>query len=130
MDTQYKILVIEDERINQELLKIYLEQAYTLTFATQAEAALQHIESTTFDLIITDIMLGGKLNGHYILEKAKESNLNKQTPIVAYTSSDNSVNQKTFVEEGFDGVISKPLVKTEMTKKINTLINRKQIPRK
>lgn len=130
MNIQYKILVIEDERINRELLKIYLDKTYKLTFASQAESALKHIESTTFDLIITDIMLGGKLDGHNILAKTKQSELNKTTPVVAYTASDKSINQKSFAEEGFDGFLSKPLIKAEMTKKINKLIKGKQIPGK
>jgi CheY-like chemotaxis protein len=46
-----------------------------------------------------------------------------RTPVVAYTASDTSINQKSFAEEGFDGFISKPVLEAELLSKINELLS-------
>jgi CheY-like chemotaxis protein len=55
------ILIVEDEHINRELLKIFLEQHYELTFAADFDTAVKYVDTNTFNLIITDIRLGNRL---------------------------------------------------------------------
>jgi CheY-like chemotaxis protein len=125
MDLKSTILVVEDEHINRELIKIFLEKKYTLTFAADIDTAFRYVDETVFDLIITDIRLGGSVDGIKLLEYIRNGNSNTTTPVVAYTASDTSINQKSFAEEGFDDFIAKPVLQDEMLDKIEGLIGLK-----
>lgn len=122
MKSKENILIVEDEHINRELLKIYLEQRYELSFAENLDTAINFIDTDTFDLIITDIRLGSRLDGIVLLEHIRNDERISKTPVVAYTASDTSINQKSFAEEGFDGFISKPVMETDLIRKVEALI--------
>ena len=117
-----KILIVEDERINRELLNIFLQKKYALTFSDHLELATQFIDEETFDLIITDIRLANRLDGISVLKHARKSPNNAVTPVVAYTASHTSHNQKSFVEEGFNDFITKPIREIDLLKKVEDLI--------
>jgi two-component system sensor histidine kinase TorS len=117
------ILIVEDEPINRELLNIFLNKDYELTFTDHLEAAIKSLNESKFNLIITDIRLGDRLDGITVLKTSRESNLNKDTSVVAYTASNTSINKKSYVEEGFDGFISKPIMQDALLKKVAELLN-------
>lgn len=116
------ILIIEDEHINRELLKIFLEQHYELTFAADFDTAVGFIDTNTYDLIITDIRLGNRLDGIVLLQYIRKNLRTSKTPVVAYTASDTSINQKSFAEEGFNGFIAKPVHEAELLSKIGEFL--------
>ena len=43
-----KILVVEDEAINRDLLELILQDDYDIIFAQTGEEALEHIQSNSF----------------------------------------------------------------------------------
>ncbi|MES2779048.1 MAG: response regulator [Bacteroidota bacterium] len=122
MEFKNHILIVEDEQINRELLKIYLESHYRLMFATDVDTAIQLINTTSFGLIITDIRLSGGLDGIELLQYIRKQPNMKDIPVIAYTASETSVNQKSFAEEGFDGFIYKPALQEEILQKVATLL--------
>jgi CheY-like chemotaxis protein len=123
MPHKKNILIVEDEKINRELLAISLSDTYTLTFADNLELAKKYISEITFQLIITDIRLGNRLDGIKLLKYSKSiQSKNLQTIVLAYTASETSINQKSFAEEGFDGIISKPIIKSELLKQVKKYI--------
>jgi two-component system sensor histidine kinase BarA len=118
MREKKKILIVEDEEINRELLNIFLKKEYSLTFTDHLDAATRALNEEQFHLVITDIRLADRLDGIEVLKHSRSSMLNKSTSVVAYTASDNSINQKSYAEEGFDGFISKPMQQDLLLKKI------------
>lgn len=122
MKSRENILIVEDEHLNRELLKIFLEKRYELAFAENLDTALNFLDKDTFDLIITDIRLGSRLDGIVLLEHIRNDERISKTPVVAYTASETSINQKSFAEEGFDGFISKPVMETELIQKVEALL--------
>ncbi len=123
MATRKKILIIEDELINRELLRIFLEKKYILTFAENLEMATDLIEGSAFNLIITDIRLGGKRDGIKVLQLCRASASNSTTPVLAYSASGVSKSGKGFVELGFDDFLSKPIDAENTLRKIDALIH-------
>ncbi len=58
MGNQYDILIVEDEPVvNNSALKVLTMEDYTVDAVFDAETALKHLESNTYSLIITDLML-------------------------------------------------------------------------
>ncbi len=54
-----RILIVDDESAIRDLLKSILMDDYDCTTADSAEAALAYLEGETFDLVISDINMGG-----------------------------------------------------------------------
>ncbi|MBZ0157100.1 MAG: sigma 54-interacting transcriptional regulator [Alphaproteobacteria bacterium] len=78
-----KILVIDDEESIRFTFESFLqEEGHTVSTARDYEEALDRIAEGDFDLIFTDIILGGK-TGVDILKEVKERNLN--CPVVIIT---------------------------------------------
>ncbi len=123
MATRKKILIIEDELINRELLRIFLEKKYILTFADNLETAIDLIETISFNLIITDIRLGGKRDGIKVLQQCRNSKLNPKAPVLAYSASGVAKSGKGFIELGFDDFLSKPIDAESTLRKIDALMH-------
>lgn len=124
MSNKKYILVVEDEKINRELIHIFLDRLYHLSFAERLDQAVILLNERVYDVIITDIRLGHKLDGIEVLKKVRASKLNKDTPVIAYTASESSVDHKTFFEEGFSGYIAKPVLQSELIAQIESLIKK------
>jgi CheY-like chemotaxis protein len=120
MKSRKNILIVEDEHINRELLKIYLEKHFDLTFAENLDTAIHCLDTNMFDLVITDIRLGSRLDGIVLLDHIRQHEQISKTPVVAYTASETSINQKSFAEEGFDGFIPKPVTESVLVPMIET----------
>lgn len=71
-----KILVAEDERPMAKAMQLKLTKAgFDVAVAFDGEEALNLIETKSFDLVITDLMMP-KLDGFGLLEKLKEKKIN------------------------------------------------------
>lgn len=125
MQQKLSLLIIDDEHINRELLSAYLRHEYSLLFATTLMEAEMLISTQSFSAIITDIRLGNQFDGMHLLAFIKSSVPNKSTPVIAYTASDNSINDKSYMEEGFDGYIAKPSNRTQVIALLTQLITSK-----
>ncbi|MBI5641135.1 MAG: sigma-54-dependent Fis family transcriptional regulator [Nitrospirae bacterium] len=67
-----KILVIEDEKSMREVLRILLEEeAYEVTTASDGLEGIEHLKSSIFDLVITDVKMP-KADGFEVLASVKE----------------------------------------------------------
>jgi len=65
-----RILVVEDDRDTRELVKRWLEEdaAYEIAAYPTAEAALEASSESSFDLVMTDVMLPG-INGYELTDR-------------------------------------------------------------
>lgn len=113
-----KILVVEDDFTNRELIKIYLSEHYSLVFAASASEALRAIDRDKFDLCLIDINLGSKPNGIELLGLIfKKSD---EPPIaIAMTAYYLNSTEKECIDAGFNFFISKPLKRKKLLETIN-----------
>ncbi len=107
---EYKILYIEDEPINIELVKGILApyDHIHLFSARDATTGIEMTEALTPDLIMLDIHLPGT-DGYGILKILKEKQLIKNTPVIAVTAQAMKGDREKGLEEGFDDYLTKPL---------------------
>lgn len=105
MDTEAKILVVDDEERIRKLLTMYLEREnYEVHEAENGEDALQMAVSINFDLILLDLMLPG-MDGIEVCEKLREK---KATPVIMLTAKGEELNRIQGFEAGTDDYIAKP----------------------
>jgi ActR/RegA family two-component response regulator len=69
----YHILLVDDDPLILKTIGHALKsEGYTVTTAISGEAAIEYFETTSFDLLITDLVMGS-VNGIDVLKKAKET---------------------------------------------------------
>ncbi|MDL2261240.1 response regulator [Methanimicrococcus sp. OttesenSCG-928-J09] len=116
-----KILLIEDNIMNSELVKDILEmENYGITSVTNGKDALDILETESFDLILTDINLP-KLDGLELIKILCESG--NIVPVIAMTSDLTTKDGLTFEEVGFDNFIQKPFKIGEFRKLIKSYLD-------
>ncbi len=107
-----KILVAEDNKTNQMLIEILLEDMNVeIVMVNDGLEALSSIKEDSFDIILMDINMPNK-NGVEAMQEIKvyekEMNL-KLTPIVALTANAVSGDKEKYLELGFDDYLAKPI---------------------
>ena len=116
-----KILVVDDEQDIADLIELYLKnENYTVVKFYTAQAAIDSIENTTFDLAILDIMLPD-ISGLSICQKIRE----KYTyPVIMLTAKDTETDKITGLTLGADDYITKPFRPLELVARVKAQIRR------
>lgn len=109
-----RILIAEDNRLNQDLLRITLEKmGFSPVLAENGKVAVDMLENQDFDLIFMDIqmpVIDGLEATRLIKEKYKE----KSPIIVALTADAIGGSKKAYIDSGMDDYISKPFQPHEL----------------
>ncbi len=101
------ILIVDDEEILRFTFGEFLEEGgYEVQRAENYNDAMDKLKSSSFDLVITDIILGGK-TGIDLLEKIKEMGLN--CPVIVVTGFPEIETAARAVSLGAFNYISKPV---------------------
>jgi CheY-like chemotaxis protein len=110
-----KILVVEDNDMNMQLVEFLLEEGgYDIVKAASGEEALAITRDgqQAPDLILMDIHLPG-MDGLSVVRQMKGDARTSRIPILALTAHAMRGDKDRFLEAGCDGYISKPIdVKT------------------
>ena len=107
-----KILLVDDTRENQLLVKIYLEGTNALlSTASNGNEGFNKAIANNFDLILMDIQMP-ILDGYGAMRKLKDLGYTK--PIVALTANAMKQERETALSSGFNGYITKPLDRTQL----------------
>ncbi|WET02107.1 response regulator [Flavobacterium sp. YJ01] len=119
----YKILVVEDNLINQLVTKKIIEKNnYACKVVDDGFAALRILENEVFDLILMDINMP-LMNGFETTKRIRL--LGIDTPIVALTAFDKDEITDEAITAGMNDIIIKPFEPVKLFKIINFLINEK-----
>jgi len=103
-----KILVVEDNKINQMISKKMLEnKGIHCEIIDNGEDAIEVSKNHKFDLILMDVHLPG-INGTVATKKIRE--FDKTTPIIALTAISLNENRKMLLSYGMNDVITKPFI--------------------
>lgn len=118
-----KILIVEDEKSMQEVLKILLEgENHEVTTASDGIEGLSYLDKDIFDLVITDMKMP-KADGFEVLKKVKE--ISPDTIVIMITAFGNKETAIEAMKLGAYDYISKPFNIDEIR-----LIVRKAIEKK
>lgn len=125
-----KILVAEDNLINQKLIKLTLEYfGINVTLANNGKEAYEQRSSQDFDLIFMDYqmpVMNGIESTREILAYEKEKGIS-HIPIVALTANALKGDKERFISAGMDNYISKPIKKEEIKDILNLYFTDKSI---
>jgi len=118
-----KVLVVEDDRINQKILLEILKKRQVMpVVASTGEIALRALEKRKFDAIFMDINLPD-MNGFELTSKLRKSGLNGKTPVIALTAS--TTNRQKCFDAGMNDFLSKPYSEEGIFDSLTKVLNYK-----
>jgi len=108
MNNEIEILIVEDSLTQAEQLKFMLEKKeYRVTIANDGVQALEYINNSMPDLVVTDILMP-KMNGYELCEKIKEDEKLKHIPVILLTSLSDPIDVIQGLKSKADNFITKP----------------------
>ncbi len=111
-----KILVVEDNKINQMITRKILEKnKMKCMVADNGMDAIKMVKENEFDVILMDIHMPG-ISGIEATQKIRS--FNKEIPIIALTAVTIDENLDDFYRAGFNEIIPKPFKTEEFFEKI------------
>jgi cyclic di-GMP phosphodiesterase len=117
-----KILIVDDERSNQMLMEaILLPLGYKILMAGDGIEAVEMARENTPDLILMDIMMP-RMNGFDATKKLKDAEDTNIIPIVMVTALRDVEDRIRALEAGADDFLSKPIDKTELRARVQSLL--------
>ena len=121
----FKILVVEDDRdLNRSVCSFLNRSGYEAVGCLGAEAAYDEMYATTFDLIISDIMMPG-VDGFEFAKTVRS--LNSEIPILFMTARDDFASKQRGYRIGIDDYMIKPIDLDELFLRIGALLRRARI---
>ena len=106
-----RILIIEDNIESQLILKVYLREFYYIDIAEDAEGGFRFLKSDSYDLLLLDINLPGKLNGEDVLKEIRNDAVLKNLPVIVITAYALKGDKEKFLNQGASDYLSKPVEK-------------------
>ncbi len=110
-----KILLAEDNLINQEVMQGYLSKlGDEMVIANNGLEAIELFESDpSFDLIFMDINMPG-MDGIAAMERIRQTKKGKTIPIIAITANSFSEQWKEYLDKGMTAVLVKPVALSKL----------------
>ena len=115
-----KILIVDDFEVNLTLIQQMLQSTgMELFVAENGKNAVEYCQKNHFDLILLDLQMP-ELNGYDTLKLIKKEQ--PDIKIVAQTAYALANEKEQILNSGFDGYISKPIIKQDLIELINRMI--------
>ena len=118
----FNILVVEDGKNLRKLITTYLQRnKYNTYEATNGEEALNVLDQSYIDLIVSDIMMP-KMDGYELIKSLREAKYD--VPILIITAKSEIEDKKEGFLLGADDYMVKPIDIEEMLLRIQVLLRR------
>ncbi len=122
-----KILVVDDNQQNLELIQAYLEElGCDLFAASDGPEALEKVKHINPDLILLDVMMP-KMSGFEVCSRLKNDPATTQIPVIMVTALNEMGDIERAIDSGTDDFISKPVNSLELRTRVKTMLKLKHL---
>lgn len=122
-----KILVVDDEPLNREILvNLLVREGYDALFQEDGAKAIESIPVYEPDLILLDILMPG-INGFEVTRKLKSDEKYRHIPIILQTGLDDRESCLHGLGLGAEDYITKPVDPSELLIRIRNLLRLKKL---
>lgn len=120
-----RLLIVEDEEtLCESLERVFRQEGYEVETVGSAESAFKILETATYDIVITDIILPG-INGIELLKKCREQNLEQIVIIItAFASLETAVEA---LRAGAYDYVVKPIMHEEIKRVVRNALREREL---
>lgn len=119
INDKQRILVVDDERFNLDVLVELLKDEYKIIVAKNGEQAIKAAKTMDPDLILLDIMMP-EMDGFEVCQALKADEDSKDIPILFISALDNASEKIHGLELGAFDYITKPFQPEEVKARVKT----------
>ena len=120
-----KILIAEDDQeLRQLFAHVLRKNGYQVEGVSNGQEALDALDNTYFDLIISDVMMP-QMDGYTLVSQLREAGIN--TPVLMVTAKDAFDEMRQGFLSGTDDYMVKPVNVNEMVLRVGALLRRAQM---
>lgn len=101
------ILIAEDDRLNQEILKELLDDSYEIALVDDGEACIESVHKRKPDLLLLDYGMP-IINGLEVCRMLREADSYREMPIIMVTGHATDDARNECLETGATEFVSKP----------------------
>jgi DNA-binding response OmpR family regulator len=123
-ETKPKILVVDDEPLNVDLLEAHLCMDYDVVTALSGEEAIEKVKADKPDIILLDIMMPG-IDGYEVSKRLKSDPDTRFIPIIMVTALSEVGDRIKGSDAGSDEFLTKPVNKEELMSRVKALLHTK-----
>jgi signal transduction histidine kinase len=125
LDAPARVLIVDDESHNRELLAVMLRQeGLLLLSAASGEEALALVAAQPPDLILLDVMMPG-MDGYQVAAKIKAGAATKNIPVIMLTALDDRSAKMLGLSAGAEDFLTKPVDRVELSVRVRNLLRLK-----
>jgi len=124
-----KVLVAEDNAVNRELLREFLEmRGYTVLEASDGREALKLVDDAQPDILLLDLGMP-VMDGFATIRQLRQNPEWAPLPVLAVTAYAMRGDRERVMEAGFDGYLSKPVDPSALYKELDRLLSKSGQPK-
>lgn len=122
VNTMSKILLVEDNEMNRDMLTRRLERkGFEVVIAVDGQAGIDMASSASADIILMDLSLP-VIDGWEATRRIKADPATQSTPVIALTAHAMAGDEQKALEAGCDDYDTKPIDLPRLLQKISNLL--------
>ncbi len=123
-----KVLIVEDNKMNMTLLRDILSlNGYEIIEALNGAEGIGLVAEKTPDIVLMDLHLPG-MDGITATRILKADERFKDIPVLAITASATNADKERIIASGFDGCVTKPIVREVLLGELRRFTGHKNVP--
>ena len=128
MSEPSKILIVDDNPSNMELLTAYVEELENVAIDTagDGEAALEAVRRFEPDVILLDVMMP-KMSGFEVCERLKSDPATRDIQVIMVTALNEHADKERGADCGTDEFLSKPVDRITLLMRVKNLLKVRQL---
>jgi CheY-like chemotaxis protein len=120
-----KIIIVDDEPLNREIMEEILEQDYDLHFAVSGQECLDMAPQVQPELILLDVSMPG-MSGYDVCKQLKGDRRTRDIQVTFVSALDTLADRLAGYDVGGDDYITKPFDAKELLKKVQVALKSKE----
>ena len=122
LKTGARILIVDDESDNRELLQLILNwEGFVTLAAGSGQEALAIAADEPLDLVLLDLMMPG-LDGFEVTARLKCSLVTRKIPIVVVSAMSDDATRQRVLEAGAHELVSKPIDRSDLCRRVRRIL--------
>lgn len=108
IQTKARLLLVDDQPLNNTIIGEALKDDYLLSAATSGEEALRSVRADPPDMVLLDVLMPG-MDGFEVCQQLKSDPATADIAVIFVTSMDDTINEEYGLKVGAVDYITKPI---------------------